>query len=407
MTLTEQQKREIQSEFTSCKSIEELVCLLNKINTWRYINNPQWIYLQKEISVQSLKYFLYGKKNWYSTFEIKKKSGGTRKITSPDQFVKQIQRLLNICFDACFTPMPTATGFVAGRSIVDNAKKHVGRKYVYNIDLKDFFPSISFHRVRAVLAKVPPFKLDHDLASIIANICCHEGSLPQGAPTSPTLSNFICKKLDAKLYRISKLQNFTFSRYADDITISTNKNIFTEDFKSQIATIIKEEGFELNSKKERLQRNNVKSPLKKSGYIRERQEVTGIIVNEKPNVSRHFIRTLRATLFNWEKDGYEFTSLKHQKYYTREKGFLKYNGAIPPIEEVVGGKIEYLGMVRGKEDNIYRLMKLQFDELCKQQKYTNQYFENILAIFDKDGVKKAADHFYNRKNLIPKHGQSS
>lgn len=223
--------------------------------------------------------------------------------------------------------------------------------------------------------------------------------MPQGAPTSPTLSNFICKKLDAKLFKISKFKGFSFSRYADDITISTNKNIFTEDFKSQIAEIIKEEGFELNPKKERLQRNHVKSSSEESGYIRERQEVTGIIVNEKPNVSRHFIRNLRATLFNWKRDGYEKVSLKHQKYYTREKGFLKYNGTIPSIEEVVGGKIEYLGMVRGKEDDVYRLMKLQFDELCKKQEYIEDDFLAILSKFKEGGIKKAADHFYNRKNV--------
>ena len=395
MTLTEEQRNIIQLDFTSCKSIEELVALLNKINTWRH-NNPNWKHPQKEISVQNLKYILYSQKNWYSTFEIKKKSGGVRKITNPHRNVKQIQRLLNICFDACFIPKPTATGFVTGRSIVDNAKKHVEKKYVYNIDLKDFFPSISFYRVRAALSKVPPFKLDNDFATIIANLCCHKGSLPQGAPTSPTISNFICKKLDARLYKISKLKKFSFSRYADDITISTNKNIFTEDFKSQLAEIIKEEGFELNPKKERLQRNHVKSSAEESGYIRERQVVTGIIVNEKPNVSRHFIRNLRATLFNWKRDGYDKASLKHQKYYTREKGFLKYNGAIPAIEEVVGGKIEYLGMVRGKEDSIYNYLKMKFDLLCQHKKQDILFLEKVINVLDDSGIDDARNVLFNR-----------
>jgi len=403
MSLTIEQNLEIQSSFTACKSIEDLVVLLNKINSCLH-DNKHWNYPQEEITVQRLKYILYAKKNWYNVFEIKKKSGGIRKITSPHRHLKQIQRLLNICFNACFIPMPTATGFVSDRSIVDNAKKHVRKKYVYNIDLKDFFPSISFHRVRAALAKVPPFKLDDSFAIIVANLCCHDGVLPQGAPTSPTLANFVCKRLDAKLYNFSKAQKFAFTRYADDITISTNRNIFTEKFKAYIAEVIKEEGFELNPKKERLQRNNVKSNKEESGYIRERQEVTGIVVNEKLNVSRHFIRNLRATLYNWKKEGYEIASLKHQHYYQREKGFLKYRGNIPRIEEVVGGKIEYLGMVRGKDDDVYRLMKLQFDELCKKEKYLEQDFNDILAIFNEGGIKKAADYFYNRKNLIPEHG---
>jgi len=292
--------------------------------------------------------------------------------------------------------MPTATGFVSGRSIVDNAKRHVGKKYVYNIDLKDFFPSINFHRVRAVLEKVPPFKLDHKIAVIIANLCCYENSLPQGAPTSPTLSNFICRKLDAKLYKLSKDRNFTFSRYADDITISCNRNIFTPEFKSLLTEIIKEEGFELNPKKERLQRNHVKS---ETGYIRERQEVTGIIVNEKPNVPRHFIRNLRAALHNWTKYGYDVASVQHAQYYTREKGFLRYDGAIPALEDVIGGKLEYLGMVRGKEDSIYIDFKLRYDTLCMKDEYTALELEEIFQIAESKGLKSAMDRFYDKRNL--------
>jgi RNA-directed DNA polymerase len=397
MKLTQQQKDAIQLEFTSCKSIEELVSLLNKINDWRHAN-PYWNLSKQEITVQNLKYFLYGKKDKYRSFEIPKKSGGKRKITAPHQFLNMVQRLLNICFQVCFTPMPTATGFVEGRSIVDNAQKHVGKKYVYNLDVKDFFPSISFHRVRAMLAKVPPFKLNDDIAHIVANLCCHENSLPQGAATSPVLSNFVCRRLDAKFYHFSqKGQFFTFSRYADDITISSNKNIFSDAFKKEVARIIEEEGFALNEKKERLQRYNVKQA--DGSYIRERQEVTGIVVNEKTNVSRTYLRNLRAVLHNWKKEGYEVANAKHQLYYVREKAFLKYGGNIPALEEVIGGRIEYLGMVRGKEDDIYRLMKLQFDELCMKQDMTAEDFMHVFDLFEKEGVKKAADYFYNRRNV--------
>jgi RNA-directed DNA polymerase len=396
MSLTTKQKAEIEVAFCSCQSMEELVILLNKINSWRH-ENLYWKHEQQVITVKNLKYYLYGKENKYKVSQIPKKSGGTRTIKSPVRFLNMVQRLLSICLQACFTPMPTATGFVAGRSIVDNAKKHTNKKYVYNIDIKDFFPSISFHRIRAVLAKVPPFKLNDDIAHILANLCCDENALPQGAPTSPVLSNLICKRLDAKLWKLSQTENFIFSRYADDITISSNKNIFTEEFKKKIATIIQEEGFELNDKKERLQRYNVKQT--DGTYLRERQEVTGIIVNEKTNVSRSYLRNLRAVLHNWKNHGYEVANAKHLHYYTREKGFQKYNGRIPAIEEVVGGKIEYLGMVRGKEDGTYRLMKLQFDELCMKQDMTVDDFKTVFDLLESKGVKKAADFFYNRRNV--------
>ena len=396
MRLTQEQKEEIKGEFTACKTVEELVSLLNKINGWRH-KDPHWQFPQKEITIKNLKYFLYSKTLVkYHTFEIPKKSGGTRKITQPKPFLKLVQRLLNECFHACFTPMPTATGFVPGRSIVDNAKKHTGRKYVYNIDLKDFFPSINFFRVRAMLAQVPPFKIDQSIATIIANLCCYNNSLPQGAPTSPVISNFVCKRLDAKFYKLSKKENFTFSRYADDITISSDKNIFSEDFKNKIKEIIEDEGFHLNEKKERLQRNNVKS---KGEVIRERQEVTGIVVNKKTNVSRHFIRNLRATLHNWKKNGYTSASAQHQLYYYREKGFLRYNGSIPSLEQVVGGKIEYLGMVRGKDDLTYIDLKIRFDSLCMKESYSEIEFEEIIKIGETQGLKAAMDKFYNRKNL--------
>jgi len=396
MIFTELQKDEIRKDFTSGKTVKDLVVLLNKISGMRYANHPHWKYNEPKITIESFNYFLYVHKEKYKTFTISKKSGGVREIKAPHRFLKNMQRLLNECLNACFIPMPTATGFIEGRGILDNAKKHVGKKYVYNIDLKDFFPSINFHRVRAALEKVPPFKLDGKFATIVANLCCHENSLPQGAPTSPTISNFICKKLDAKLYNLSKDMQFSFSRYADDITISCNKNIFTKEFKSLISKIIEEEGFKLNPKKERLQRNHVET---KDGYIRQRQEVTGIIVNEKPNVPRRYLRNLRAMLHNWEKHGYDVASQQLEHYYKNEKGFQRYSGHTPALEQVVGGKLEYLGMVRGKEDALYIDFKLRYDSLCMKNEYTHEEIEEIFTIGETKGLKAAMDRFYDKRNL--------
>lgn len=413
METIQQHKREISESFKKAASIRDLVELLNKIQNWE-ADNPFWKHKHKEITVKGIKYFLYNKEEKYSTFDIAKKSGGTRTINSPHKYLKKVQRLLNYCFQSVFTPMPQATGFVPGRSVVTNAQMHTGKKYVYNIDIKDFFPSISFFRVWAVLSKVNPFRLDNEVARIVANLCCNDGVLPQGAPTSPVISNIICMRLDRKMYFLSKELGFTYSRYADDITISSNQDIFSNEFKENISSIIKEEGFELNMKKERLQKFDVEESGKK---IRQRQEVTGIIVNKKTNVSRRYIRDLRAALFNWEKHGYERASQQYRYFYRREKGFTRYKRrekgskdyiiTIPPFENFIGGKLEYLGMVRGKEDPTYIKMKLQFDTLCLRQETSLEELNKVLDIWDTYGMKRAMDYFYNRRNVVtPENGSA-
>ena len=387
----------IQNDFRNCKSIDDLVILLNKVEKFQYSDSPYFKFDRNEIKKKTLTFLLYSRKEKYRSFEIAKKSGGTREIIAPIQSLKRIQRLLLFCLESLYTPMPTATGFIRGRSIVSNAKMHCNKKYVYNIDLENFFPSISFGRVRTVLHKVKQIGLNGEIARIVASLCCKDGVLPQGAPTSPYLSNIICIKLDAILYNFSKTKRFTYTRYADDITFSSNDPIFDDEFKSKIEEIITSQGFSINRKKERLQRNNVVD--EDGNLIRERQEVTGIIVNRKPNVSKIYMKNLRATLHNWESKGYDVASSLHKKYYEREKGFQRYNGKIPKLEMVVDGKIEYLGMVRGKEDSIYIGMKLQFDLLCQKSEYSEKEYELLLNLFKTKGAKAALDRYYNKRNI--------
>ncbi|MBV6653975.1 MAG: hypothetical protein KI786_09490, partial [Mameliella sp.] len=128
------------------------------------------------------------------------------------------------------------------------------------------------------------------------------------------------------------------------------------------------------------------------------QRVTGLVVNEKVNVNRSYIKNLRAAINNWEKKGYEAASDQLAYYYSRQKGSLRSEG-VPPLENYIAGKLEYLGMVRGKEDPVYRVMKLQFDELCKLQEFAEQDFIEIMELWETKGVKKAIDRFYNRKNV--------
>lgn len=351
------------------QSLDDLANLVNYVIE---VQNQKEGTNYKPISSNRLKHYYANINKKYINFEIPKKTGGIRTITAPDKFLKKIQRRINLLLTLFFEPKSAAHGFLEDRSIVTNAKIHVGKKYVLNIDLKDFFPSIHFGRIKAVL-QLPvfgqkgnlfkqgdtiniealyKFGLKSEFAQIIANFCCFESKLPQGAPTSPIITNIVSQRLDYKLVKLAKDYHCFYTRYADDITFSCDKNRFKEEFITKLDEIIKSEGFVINEKKTRTQKKAA------------RQEVTGIIVNEKLNLQRSYVKKVRAALSNWEKYGYEKANAKFASYYPQEKGFLR-NKTIPPMESVLDGKIMFLGMVRGKEDALYLKYKNQFNELLK------------------------------------------
>ncbi len=390
-------KNKIADQFKECNNLKSFAHFLNEL----YYSQESSIKQSKQsnlpterpiiIKRQTLCYFLYKHPTAYHSFAIAKKSGGKRVINAPVPALKRIQRMIKMALESIYTPLPQVTGFVAGKNIVDNARLHLNKKYVYNIDLKDFFPSISWKRIWAVLGKVRPFKINNEVARIIANLCTYKGTLPQGAPTSPILSNMVCLRLDLNLYRLSKKMKFTYSRYADDITISCNHNIFIPSFRQQLFNIIKREGFEVNERKERLQTYNVRQNGK---WIREQQRVTGIVVNKKLNLPRHYIRNLRAMIHNWQKYGYQQAAQQFIYYYQREKGFIRNKANMPSFERVVAGKLAFLGMVRGKEDPIYQLLKLKFNKLCTKPLYSEKELKDILEIWQKEGIDAAMKQFY-------------
>ena len=169
-------------------------------------------------------------KKRYKDFSIPKKSGGVRNISSPKGSLKLILTYLNVIFQAMYEPTDAAMGFVPGRSIADNAAAHIGKNYVFNTDLQDFFPSVHQARIWAILQK-KPFSLNAELASVIAGLCCMQdpkgtldkkgkviGVLPQGSPCSPILTNIVCRNLDRKLLGLAKRFNLAYTRYADDLS---------------------------------------------------------------------------------------------------------------------------------------------------------------------------------------------
>ena len=287
---------------------------------------------------------------------MRKKSGGLREINAPCYQLGILLYIINIVLKAIYVPSPSVMGFTEGRSVVDNAKMHVGHHYVFNIDLKNFFPSIPQARVWARL-QLPPFNFTKEIANVIAGICCHTDAeknacvLPQGAATSPLLTNAICDKLDRRMRGVAKRFGLHYSRYADDMTFSSMHNVYQEnsDFRLEIKRIIEEQGFTMNDDKTRLLRDGA------------RQEVTGLTVNSIVNVSRKYISDLRWLLHLWETEGYAKAYSKFYPKYKKEKGYIKKGE--PVMENVIGGKLNYLRMVRGTNNVAYQKLQARYDKL--------------------------------------------
>lgn len=311
--------------------------------------------------------FKYQASRKYEIFAVPKKTGGVREIRAPVSEIKIIQQKLNLVLRAVFTPKPCVHGFKLGKSIVTNAGEHTNKTYVLNVDLRDFFPSINFARVRGMF-KSNPYHFDNEVATVLARICCDEFEFPQGAPTSPAISNMICARMDSQLRRLANILKCWYSRYGDDLTFSTWKEPFPHELAFPTSTgvavgvrvggrleaLINDNGFSVNHDKVRLQHRT------------QRQEVTGLIVNRRPNVDRAYRRQIRAMLHAWEKYGLENAELTYLNAHRH-----KYRSPfkqLPRYENVVRGKIEFLGMVRGKADPTYGKYLEQFNLLDAMSK---------------------------------------
>ena len=198
----------------------------------------------------------------YHEFPIERRNGGEpRIIQTPIKPIRDLQTALLPLLDSVYQPWPHVHGFVRGRSAVTNAAVHRGQRWILRIDLKDFFPSIHFGRVRG-LFMAQPFDLNDEVAIALAQICCHKGALPQGAPTSPIISNLICRGLDTRLAKFASVAHCSYTRYADDICFSTGRKQFprlvAEAFdrhpvlNPDLRAIIADEGFVVHDDKTRL-----------------------------------------------------------------------------------------------------------------------------------------------------------
>lgn len=267
---------------------------------------------------KALSYILYKKppESKYSDFEIPKRSGGVRQIRAPYPDLMNLQRRLSRLLQDCIaeinaeqkTGSALAHGFRRKHSIITNAYVHRRRRHVLNIDLENFFGTINFGRVRGFFIRNRHFALDPKVATILAQIVCFDHVLPQGSPCSPVISNLIGHLLDIRLAALAYQNGCSYSRYADDITFSTNKCDFPtklakpsdgEEHHWEVGTAlsraIAKAGFKINSAKTRMQ------------YKTSRQEVTGLVVNAKVNTRTEYRHTSRAMVHNLLTKGEFFT----------------------------------------------------------------------------------------------------
>jgi len=509
MKIEQSHINQIKIAFQNMQTKEDLLQLLNGVKPM--------IYGEKTIpfELKQLTWYANPKlaKNRYTQFTIKKKSGADRTINAPVAGLKAIQKVLSVVLQCVYEPHQAAMGFVKDKSIVDNASLHVGNKYVYNIDLKDFFPSVDqarvwkclqlkpfnliskeneltrkdevykisrdispnkienigtdkeisrlnyegfnfrsgFHKVKLITDGHILYKINQyvnnrghvvifkgkskfnyieettntgkdvdgilfrlivahqdrllkkdtrlNIANIVSSICCTEmeverkntsgkwekvmkNVLPQGAPTSPILTNVICQRLDYLLSAVAKRFGLKYSRYADDITFSSLHNVYqTEsDFIKELHRIIAEQGFHIKESKTRLQKEGC------------RKEVTGLLVNDKVNVHKRYIKQLRMWLYYWENYGYERAYGFFLQQYSTDKAHT--TKGKPDMVNVIGGKLDYLKMVKGAENELYLKLRKRFNKLTSRY----NFIEKVINVWENEGVEKAMDLYYLKNN---------
>lgn len=297
----------------------------------------------------------------YQRFTIAKKSGGEREIWAPIPRLKNAQRWI---LDNILHQLPThgsAHGFIQGKSIKSNAEIHTNSEWIIKLDIKDFFPSINWRRVKGVYRQAG---YPEQIATLLALLCTEsprqavkqnnsellvalaERCLPQGSPASPALTNIICVNLDKRLTGLADKHGLRYSRYADDLTFSLPKNIDKKAEKTpetnekliatiigSVAKILQEEGFNLHHKKTKIIRQS------------NRQQVTGLVVNnDKARTPRELKRLLRASIHNLQqgkalKQGENLDTLRGYASFVamtepdKGKQFLRQLNAIEKIEK--------------------------------------------------------------------------
>lgn len=267
--------------------------------------------------------------NNYNIFEIKKNSGGYRKIYEPKSTLKYVQRqiLINILQNKKVSKY--ATAYCKGISLKDNAYPHVGKKIILKLDIRHFFESIGFFDVYNACFSLEYFPFN--IGILLTNLVTYYGFLPQGSPTSAYISNLVMKDFDEGIGVWCDENNISYTRYSDDMTFSGDFN------PSEIIKIIRKELYKLG-----LELNNNKIHVI---HTSSRQIVTGIVVNEKVQVKSKYRKQIRQEVYYIKKFGIE----SHLK-------MIKSNIDLKKYLTIIYGKILFVLQVN-KDDNEFKEYK--------------------------------------------------
>ncbi|TCU13730.1 reverse transcriptase domain-containing protein [Rhizobium sullae] len=335
------------------------------------------------VTPSELKKIWWFRGRMYQTFEIAKTPGKSRIISAPDRRLKMLQRNIATLLDEMYKPRHPVHGFVPDRSVLTNASSHVRSKFVVNLDIEGFFSAISENRVAGLLKALG---VQSRAADIVARICCNRGCLPQGAPSSPVISNMICFGMDKELQRFAKTAHCIYTRYADDISFSSYQpltalfdgavpasgNFDHDKLAPRLRAAFVNNGFTINNAK-------VHYADKHSRRI-----VTGLKINEGLNVDRRFIRDVRSTLYSIDSLGLADAQKKFEDKY----------GGTCDLSSFLKGKISWIGSVKGRSDPVFRSLagrynikfparaiKLQptRDEVRKRAVWVIEHFEGEFA----------------------------
>lgn len=354
-----------------------------------------------EIDDKTLIYILYrgNLSRWYENFDIPKKDGTFRKISAPKSSLKILQSKLNQVLQLVYHEKSNvnAHGFIKNRSIITNSKEHINKNIILNIDIKDFFPSINFGRVRGLFIKA--FNIGERAATVLAQLTCYNNELPQGSPCSPVISNLICRNLDKDLFYLSTKNGCKYSRFADDITFSTNNDYLSDGIVrsaqstsvivlgDKLLRVFKNNGFEINTRKVRMAKKH------------EHQEVTGLVVNKKINIKKRYLKEIRSMIHKAKSNGIYEAALEY---------FIKHRTSTPENEyidaiisqdqdnleekflQIMQGKLSFLKMVRGESDLLFAKYASEYNHLCGYEHFKVNSILNPFEVFE--------DHIFVVKN---------
>ena len=367
-----------------------------------------------DIEYRQLTNILYAKKieNLYVSFDIPKKNGEVRHINAPTASLKFIQRkLADRLYDAqerYYTKgkrQGVAQGFIKKRSIITNAENHRHKKIILNVDLQDFFDSFHFGRVKGYFEKNINFRLPPEVSLCVAQLACYQGKLPQGSPCSPVIANLICSIMDNRILGLTKQYKLVYTRYADDLTFSTNDPHFPElkdQFLQELALIVNKSGFCINESKTRF------------SFYTARQEVTGLVVNNRISIKREYYKSTRSMVdhiyrgLGAEIDG-EPLSINavegrlayinqvdkydniHREQKDKKRNYIKLNGREKEYRNFLFYKYFYaqhkpLLVTEGKTDIIYlksalRNLYQRYPKLIRKKK--DGSFEYLISFFQR------------------------